>query len=532
MTISTSEAQQRWTSYVGLIARQTPGLSKRVKFLLLGGDTARRRIVTGLVNRVRGSRTSEPNSKSQPLVGAPLPTDLSPQVRTDVLVVNIDSADITDSLNRANSLIATASADWLLLGLDIGDEVAAHRTGTAYLERSSQRADVVYGDSVEPHQQYRFRPYLITPISLLSWNEVGSFALVRRRAAAAVGALKVENGVAALHRLFLELVWRGHKFERVDGLYESFVRPTFDAVQLWETTITMVDDFMKAKELPLRAAKGLSDYTVTWTIDSERTAPQIDIIIPTRNRVDLLERCVNSIVQQTTYPNFSITIVDNDSDDPATLAYFQRSGLRVVPCPGAFNYSKVVNAGVAVSNAPLVLTLNNDTVITSSDWLDRLVACAVLPTVGIVGTRLVDQHGRHEHDGIAIAPWPYHLKVGRNTPTDDPFWTSSRSVAAVTGAVQLVSRELWNELGGMDESLAVTMNDVDLCLRAHDSGHDVVLCAATEIVHEERSSRGLLDPADDRIRFIQKWDVLGTYVDPYFPPALSLTGDRLSYAGE
>jgi GT2 family glycosyltransferase len=175
------------------------------------------------------------------------------------------------------------------------------------------------------------------------------------------------------------------------------------------------------------------------------------------------------------------------------------------------------------------MTLNNDTVLVTPDWLEIMVGLASLPDVSIVGACLLDQDGRREHESIVIAPYPQHLRTDSNYPHVDEFSAATRDVAAVTGAIQMVRRELWESLGGMDEQLKVTMNDVDICLRSQDDGRHVVYTPDVQLYHHVSSSRGDLDPLDDRNRFIRRWDIFGTFQDPYFPESLLLLGETMYY---
>jgi GT2 family glycosyltransferase len=147
----------------------------------------------------------------------------------------------------------------------------------------------------------------------------------------------------------------------------------------------------------------------------------------------------------------------------------------------------------------------------------------------MVGACLIDQHGRHEHDGIVIAPYPQHLRVDSNYPHHDQFVDATRDVAAVTGAVQMVRRDLWESLGGMDEQFEVVMNDVDLCLRSQLEDRYVVFTPTVQLTHRAGSSRGDLDPLADRNRFVRRWDIFGTFRDPYFPESLELLGSSVRY---
>ncbi|MGB7104907.1 MAG: glycosyltransferase family 2 protein, partial [Acidimicrobiales bacterium] len=224
-----------------------------------------------------------------------------------------------------------------------------------------------------------------------------------------------------------------------------------------------------------------------------------------------------------------IIILDNDSIEEEALSYFNETKYAVVPCPGPFNYAKIVNRGVNHSSADYVVTLNNDTVVVTPDWLEQMVALASLDDVGVVGGCLLDPDGRREHESIVISPYPQHLRTDSNYPHVDYFSLATRDVAAVTGAVQMVERKFWQHLGGMDEELEVVMNDVDLCLRSQMEGRYVVYTPTVKLFHHVGSSRGDLDPLDDRNRFIRRWDIFGTFRDPYFPESLLLLGEKMYF---
>jgi GT2 family glycosyltransferase len=270
---------------------------------------------------------------------------------------------------------------------------------------------------------------------------------------------------------------------------------------------------------------GLTD----WRIDLPTPPPSVDIIIPTRDRIDLVRTCIEALETKTTYQNWDIILLDNDSIEPESLEYFANSKYRVVPCPGPFNYAKIVNRGVEHSSADFVVTLNNDTILITPDWLERMVSLAALPDVAIVGACLWDQFGHREHESIVVSPYPQHLRTDSNYPHLDQFSRAVRDVAAVTGAVQMARRELWHSLGGMDERLAVTMNDVDLCFRANSDTCFVVYTPYVELIHHVSSTRGSLDPLEDRNRFIRRWDIFGTFKDPFFPEVLLLLGETMYY---
>ncbi|MEI8148784.1 MAG: glycosyltransferase, partial [Actinomycetes bacterium] len=189
-------------------------------------------------------------------------------------------------------------------------------------------------------------------------------------------------------------------------------------------------------------------------------------------------------------------------------------------------WAATTSCNVAASAADVIVTLNNDVTITDPEWLDTLVGYALLPDVGVVGPRLVNAEGVSDHDGITIAPYPQHLQRGVNYGWDDDFVHAIRNVAAVTGACQVFERRKWQEVRGMDETLAVTFNDVDLCLRMNLAGYESLFTPYVELIHIGKASRGTNEARDDHYRFIQYWNIAGGFDDPYCPARLELVGPR------
>ncbi len=298
-------------------------------------------------------------------------------------------------------------------------------------------------------------------------------------------------------------------------------------VGLSADTQRVVTEALLRRGVAARVSPGARASVVTWSPQLEAW-PSIDVIIPTRDRVDLLRQCIES-VQASSYENFEITILNNGSVEADTLEFFATTPHRVIECPGPFNYAAIINRGVEHSSAEYVVTLNNDTIVRSRDWLEQLVGVASLDDVSIVGVTLLDQHDVHEHDGIIIAPYPQHLRRGVNYLVEDESVLARRDVAAVTGAVQMISRALYLELSGMDERLAVVMNDVDLCLRSQYDDRHVVMLPDVVLSHFAGSTRGRLDPLSDRNYFVRRWDVFGSLEDPYFPETLRLLGATMQY---
>jgi GT2 family glycosyltransferase len=448
-----------------------------------------------------------------------------------IFLVNEEVGDAQSVVRALNRDIRSTNETWLLL-LDssITDE-EQNQTATALLSQATDDDDVVFADEFGPQP---FAPIFkspgVGPHTLWSYNTVGRPALLRVSTLQAVGSFSLEAGWAFEHDLYLRLSERQARFHHVPILLATG-RPNieFSASHISVDTCRVVKAAFDRRGLGATVEPGALAGSVSWKLDVASPPPSVDIIIPTRDRVDLLRQCIDAVVSKTTYTNYDIVILDNDSKDPVTLNYFDVTRFRVIPCPGPFNYAKIVNRGVSHSTADFVVTLNNDTIVETPDWLERMVGLASLPDVGFVGACLLDQDGRSEHESIVIAPYPQHLRSDTNYPHVDQFVNATRDVAAVTGAVQMVRRETWQSLGGMDEELKVTMNDIDICLRSQMEGLYVIYTPDVRIYHHVSSSRGKLDPLEDRNRFIQRWDIFGTFRDPYFPTSLQLLGETVYY---
>lgn len=250
-----------------------------------------------------------------------------------------------------------------------------------------------------------------------------------------------------------------------------------------------------------RAAAAEATGPATWRVRYALpdTPPQVTLMIPTRNRLDLLRTCLGSILERTTYPNYEILVIDNGSDDPATLAWLhelQHSGkIRLYRDDRPFNYSALNNAGQTHARGDFLCLVNNDIEVISPDWLDELVGQALQPGVGVVGARLLYADGTLQHAGVVtgirgIAGHIYKHSP-RNTGGHHDRARCVQALSAVTGACMLVHRPLWQQLGGLDaEHLTVAYNDVDFCLRAVQAGFRVVWTPHAELYHHESVSRG------------------------------------------
>lgn len=259
--------------------------------------------------------------------------------------------------------------------------------------------------------------------------------------------------------------------------------------------------------------------------------PPVSIIIPTRNKLALLKTLLDSIFQLTDYPRYEVVLVDNASTDPAVGAYYRElletRNLRVIPFEGPFNYSRAVNLGAAHAAGELYLFLNNDMRVLAPDWLDRLVQWALLPGVGVAGAKLLHPGGTIQHAGLVMGMKDFVGHLYLNAPDHYHGLLGSadwyREVSAVTGACQMVRREVFAEIGGYDEAFELVFSDIHFCLQALKKGYRVVYTPDTVLVHFEGASRGYTTPVRDILR---GFEVLQDWMerdDPYFSPNLTCT---------
>ncbi len=264
----------------------------------------------------------------------------------------------------------------------------------------------------------------------------------------------------------------------------------------------------------------------TWTIADP---PLVSVVIPNRNSPGLLRRCLKGLLERTAYRNLEVVIVENNSDDPETLAMYgeleRLPRVKVVARPGPFNYSAACNHGARHATGPLLLFLNNDIEVQEPGWLDELVRVASRPGVGVVGTKLLYPDGTLQHAGVAAGPHLLGLMFHR-APNEGRWGVfgspdTLRNWSAIMGACQMVRREAFDQVGGFDEVFELANSDIILCLRAGQLGYRTAYAPHAALVHHEGTTRGRENPAEDMARSARELRRLGLEADPFFHPGLS-----------
>lgn len=284
-------------------------------------------------------------------------------------------------------------------------------------------------------------------------------------------------------------------------------------------------------------------YRPIWPVIGN---PLVSIIIPTRDKVDVLKIGVESVLQNTSYQNYEIIIVDNGSVEPPTLdwlAHIQKFDprVRVIRDDRPFNYSALNNAAVVVSRGEYLLLLNNDIEVISPDWLREMLALAQRDRAGCIGAKLYYPDGRIQHAGVLIGMGGCAGHLFSLFEGDHPGYFGrlkhAQNYTASTGACLLISRKIFEQVGGLNEvDLAVAFNDIDLCLKVAEAGYQNAWTPYAELIHHESLSRGYDDTPEKQARarkesdyMLNRWKT-DTFRDPAYNPNLTLDRADFSFA--
>ncbi len=331
----------------------------------------------------------------------------------------------------------------------------------------------------------------------------------------------------------------------------------------WRSHAGSVASGIEAKAYAVDAAKGavarhlesqgFSDFVISSTRAFEtifrisyalEDHPLVSILIPSKDHVDDLRRCILSIQEKSTYGNWEIIVAENNSVEPATFAYYREleaQGVRILRYQGEFHYSRINNMAAAQAGGEYLLLLNNDTEVISPNWIEELLMYAQRPDVGAVGAKLLYPDQTIQHAGVVIGLGAHrtaghsHYGQSRDNLGYMGRLCYAQNVSAVTGACLMVKRRHYEELDGLSEEFAVALNDVDFCLRLRQRGYLNVFTPFARLYHHESLSRGGDGEGEKKRRyeaecalFREKWREVLEAGDPYYNPNFSL--DRSDFA--
>ena len=467
---------------------------------------------------------------------------------------------------NTNAAAALATGEYLALA-DHDDILAPHAMysmGKAILElrRRGEPDGFVYSDEALFTKDIRrplaahFKPDY-APDYLLCCNYICHLAVFRRELFEQLGGERPECDGSQDHDLFLRLIeytggaahlpqvlyyWRVHSGSTSGGteakpyVAQAAKKALADHLARTGRTGTVEDGLFP------------STYRVKWEIVGE---PKVSILIPNKDHTDDLEKCLQSIWKKTTWEHYEVLVIENNSTDPATFAYYEQAkrrynGLRVVAYPKTgFNFSAINNFGRSCADGDYLLLLNNDVEVRSGDWLTELLRqCAHPGGAAVCGAMLYYPDETLQHAGVVTGLGGYaghSHKYKKKGGSGYMFRAATvQDFSAVTGACLLVKASVYDAVGGLDEQFAVAFNDVDFCLRVRDAGYRIAWTPYAELTHYESKSRGgdEKDPAK-AARFAAEQQRLYTVHgkanildDPYYNPSLTRDREDFSESGD
>ena len=457
-----------------------------------------------------------------------------------------DNAGIAGASNAA---LAMASGEYV--GLLDHDDVLAR---DALLEMArvivADAPDLLYSDEDKldengGHVEPNFKPDF-SPDYLLSNNYICHFLVIRRELLDRIGAFRVGFDGAQDYDLVLRASEMAHHIAHVPLVlyhWRKATNSTAGSIEAKPAAVEAgrraVDDALARRGIRGRAQHGpfAATYTVRRTL-AER--PLISIIVPFRDKPDLLRACFESVLETSTYAAFELIGIDNGSTGSSTQELMRElttrdRRIRFERYDAPFNYSAINNFGVRHARGEYLLFLNNDTRVIAPDWLEAMLEQSARPEVAVVGAKLLYEDTTIQHAGVIAGlngvAGHAHLGLPRDYPGYFAKTQLIHNVSAVTFACAMTRRKVFDELGGLDEcDLTIAFNDIDYCLRARERGYLVVYTPLAELYHYESKSRGSDfkdDATHDRflteVAFMQRRHAtLLRDGDPYYNPNLSL----------
>jgi GT2 family glycosyltransferase len=391
-------------------------------------------------------------------------------------------------------------------------------------------ADVLYSDEdqtsspIRLRHDPRFKPDW-SPDLLLAGNYIGRLAMIRVRRAIEIGGFRNEAGDAEEWDLLLRLSRSTAMIRRVPScLYHREAAIPNDTGK----AEAVLQDHCRQLGLAgpvLKSVKSDGASRVVWDIQGE---PTVSIVIPNRDAALVLGKCVEGLINGTSYPRRELVIVDNGSTEEATLDLYRRVEReghgRILPFGRPFNFSAACNMGAAAARGDLLLFLNNDIEVIHPDWLDELVRWAQRPDVGIVGAKLLYPDRTIQHAGVVFGLGLVgHIFSRAAEGTAGLFGSAEtyRNYLAVTGACQMMRKDVFQTVGGFDERFRLSFSDVVLCLEAWKAGLRVVYTPYARLVHHESYTRRREDSPEDLELLARYLRTSGFVEDPYCHPELN-----------
>ena len=453
---------------------------------------------------------------------------------------------------NTNAAIRMATGDYLAL-FDHDDLLSPNALFEVASTIEKDKADVVYTDEdkvtsdLKEHFQPHFKPDF-NPDLLCSNNYICHLFVVKRSLALKLGGQDpaydgaqdydfifrcTEEAEKIVHIAKILYHWRVHQASTADNPTTKMY--AFDAgKRAIEAHLQRI-----GAKAEVSHTKDLGFYRVKYQVQGN---PKVSIVIPNKDEKETLKKCLESIWQKTTYSNYEIILVENNSTTREIRDYYQeldgKNGVRVVYWDKEFNYSAINNFGISYAKGEYILCLNNDITVISPEWMEELLANCQRPEVGIVGARLYYPDNTIQHAGIVLGMGGCagSLFVGLARSRGGYLHKAAlqQDLSAVTAACFMVKKEAFEKVGGFEEKLAVAFNDVDFCLKVRHAGYLVVYDPYAELYHHESKTRGYENTEAKKRRFQEEIEYMRCHWmpdilrDPYYNENLSLKASDYS----
>ena len=434
-----------------------------------------------------------------------------------IRVKNLENQGIAGNSNAA---LAMAKGDYVGF-LDHDDLLAPNALyeAAAYLEKYPQ-TDMLYTDEdkVTEDLSAHFQPHLKPDFNLdllRSNNYICHFLIVKRTLALRAGEFRQEYEGAQDYDFVLRCADQACRIGHVPEILYHWRTSRSSTADNPASKMYAYDAGKRAIEAHLqrRGEKGevslkkdLGFYRVVYPVKKQE---RISVVIPSKDQWETLKACLDSIREKTTYPDYEIIVVENNSREPETFAYYKtidgKDNIRVITWDKPFNYSAINNFGIRHASGQYVICLNNDIQVITGGWMEELLGVCQREEVGVVGAKLYYPDDTIQHAGIVVGIGGIagSLFVGMKRERSGYLHKASlmQDLSAVTAACMMVKKKAFEEAGGFEEKLAVAFNDVDLCLKIREKGYLVVYDPYVEMYHYESKTRGREDTKEKVRRF-------------------------------
>ena len=453
---------------------------------------------------------------------------------------------------NSNACIEMAGGDYLSL-LDHDDVLHPAALHDVMEAICGQDADLVYTDEATFRSPdtgeiilVHFKPDY-APDTLLANNYFCHFTSFKRSLLDQCGAFRCGYDGSQDHELMLRLTGKARHIVHIPKvLYYWRASPQSTAESeenkpfVTAAGIKAVKDTLRSAGIDARVetARGLPTiYRVSYPLPTP--APKVSILIPNCDHVSDLRGCIDSIREKTTYTNYEIVIIENNSKDPETFQYYRElssasEDVRVIQWPGSgFNWAAINNFAAKEAAGDYLLLLNNDIEVISPEWIEEMLMHAQRPGVGAVGAMLYYPDDTIQHAGVilgmgGVAGHAFN-RISRGRVGYMGRLCYAQDLSAVTGACMMIRRSVWEAVNGIDEQFAVSFNDIDLCMRIREAGYLIVWTPFAELYHYESKSRGGNDTPEKRAvserekqLFRDRWGDALKKGDPYYNPNMTL----------